>query len=86
MIPLITCKVNFREHICEFVLGVNMFDLEFGMSKLTLSNNQSKATLVGSGHVSHRKTSLLYDHFNHSFIIFKNVKTELRIEKVFLRL
>ena len=29
---------------------------------------------MGPGHVSHRRTSALYDHFDHSFIVFKNVQ------------
>ena len=31
MIPLITVEVSFRQQVCELVLGVNMFDLDFGV-------------------------------------------------------
>ena len=33
-----------------------------------------KSNSVGSEHVSHRRTSALYDHFDHSFIILKHVQ------------
>ena len=41
-------------------------------SKLILQNNQIKRNSVGSGYVSHCGTSALCDHFDLSFIIFKN--------------
>ena len=46
------------------------------MSKLILSN----ATLEGSRHVSHHRSSSFDDDLDHSFVIFKNVehRTELR--------
>ena len=44
MIPFITCEISLCQYVCELVLFVNVFDLDFG-SKLILSNNQSRATL-----------------------------------------
>ena len=44
MIPFITCEISLGQHVCELVLGVNVFDL-IVESKLILSNNQSRATL-----------------------------------------
>ena len=30
MIPLITCEITFGQNVCEFVFGVDVFDLDFG--------------------------------------------------------
>ena len=44
MVPLITREITFGQHVSKLVLGVNIFDLDFG-SKMIASNNQSNATL-----------------------------------------
>ena len=44
-VPLIKRETTFGQHVRKLVFGVNMFDLDLGGSKLTLSNNQSNATL-----------------------------------------
>ena len=44
MVPLITCEITFGQHVSKSVLDVNIFDMDFG-STLTLSNNQTNATL-----------------------------------------
>ena len=31
MIPYITGDIAFRQHVCELVFGVNIFDLDFGV-------------------------------------------------------
>ena len=31
MIPLITCEIPFGQYVSELVLGVNVFDLDFGV-------------------------------------------------------
>ena len=43
MIPLITGEIDFRQHVCELVFGVNIFDLDFGVQIDPV--NQSSATL-----------------------------------------
>ena len=30
MVPLITCETTFGQHVSKLVLGVNIFDLDFG--------------------------------------------------------
>ena len=45
MIPFIGRETTCGQHVRKLVLGVNMFDLYFGESKLILSNNQSNETL-----------------------------------------
>ena len=44
IVPLITCEIPFSEHVCEWVFGVNVTDLNFG-SKLILSRCQSGGAL-----------------------------------------
>ena len=46
IVPLVTCETPFSQHVCELVFGVNVTDLDFLGSKLILSNNQSRATLL----------------------------------------
>ena len=36
---------------------------------------------MGSGHVSHRKTSAFFDHFDHSINVFENIQLSFKIEK-----
>ena len=31
MIPFITREISLGQHVCELVLGVNVFDLDFGV-------------------------------------------------------
>ena len=31
MVPLITCKTTFGQHVRELVFGVNIFDLDLGV-------------------------------------------------------
>ena len=45
MIPFIGRETTCGQHVRKLVLGVNMFDLYVGESKLILSNNQSNETL-----------------------------------------
>ena len=47
MVPLITCKTTRGEHVRDSVLGVSMFDLDFGV-QVDSVNNQSNATRVSS--------------------------------------
>ena len=36
---------------------------------------------MGTGHVSHHRTSALYDHLDHSFIVFKNVQLRFTLRR-----
>ena len=55
MIPFITCEVSLCQYVCELVLGVNVFDLDFGVQIDSIEQSNS----VGSGNMSHNKASSL---------------------------
>ena len=69
MIPLITGPKTIGHRICELVFGVNIFDLDmwvqFDSVKQPIRRNS-----VGPGHVSHRRTYALDDHFDHCLVVF----------------
>ena len=58
MVSLITREITSGQRICELVLGVNIFDLNFGVQIDSIKQPVSR-NFVGSGHVSHRGTSAL---------------------------
>ena len=74
MIPLITGEIAFRQNVCELVLGINIFDLDFG----------TQFDSVGSGHVSHRRTSVFYNHFDYCLNVFENASTSSRLGTFFV--
>ena len=65
-------QLAFHEQACELVPGVNKFDLDLWV-QVDSVKQPVKCNSVGSGHVSHRRTSALYAHFDHSFIVLKSV-------------
>ena len=73
MVPLITCEISFCQYVCELVLGVNVFDLDFGV-QIDSIELPIKSNSVGPGYMSHCWASSLYDHLDHSFIVFKDVQ------------
>ena len=60
MIPILTCVVSLGQYVCELVFGVNIFDLDFGVW-INSTKQPIKSNSVGSGHVSHRRTSAFND-------------------------
>ena len=42
--PSVTCEITFGQNVCELMFGINVSKLNLE-SRLTLSNNRSKATL-----------------------------------------
>ena len=66
-------KFLFVKYVCELVLGVNVFDLDLGVQidsiKQPIKNNS-----VGSGDVSHCRTSAFNDHLDYSFIVLKHIQ------------
>ena len=68
------------EKMIPLIAGVNLFDLDFGLI-IDSVKQPVKRDSLGSGHVSHRRTSALNDHLDHCFIFFRNVQLKLRIEK-----
>ena len=73
MIPFVTCEVSLCQHVCELVLGVNVFDLDFGV-QIDSIKQPIKSNSVGSGNMSHCKASSLYDHLDHCFVVFKEIQ------------
>ena len=52
-------------------------------SKLTVSIKKPiKRNSVGSGHVSHRWTSAFDDHFDHGFVVFKDLQLRLVLRRI----
>ena len=73
MIPLITCEITRGEHVCELVFGVDIFDLDFGI-QINSIEQPIKSNSVGSGDVSHCRTSAFDNHFDYSFNVHKHIQ------------
>ena len=73
MIPLITCENSLGQHVCKLVFGVDVFDLDFGI-QIDSIEQPIESNSVGSGNMSHCRTSAFYDHFGHSFIVLKHIQ------------
>ena len=73
VIPFITCEISLCQYVCEFVLGVNVFDLDLGV-QIDSIKQPIKSNSVSSGNVSHCKASSLYDHLDHCFVVFKDIQ------------
>ena len=77
-------KLPFGQYVCKLMFGVDILDLNFGVHidsvKQTIKNNS-----VGSGYVSHFGTSAFDDHFNHGFLINKNVHHRAKSRKLHVR-
>ena len=73
MIPFITCEISLGQYVCELVFGVDVFDLDFGV-QINSIEQPIKSNSVGSGNVSHCRTSAFNDHLDHSFIVLKHIQ------------
>ena len=73
MVPFITCEVSLCQYVCELVFGVNVIDLDLGV-QVDSVKQLNKSNSVGSGNMSHRRTSAFDDHLDNCFVIFKDVK------------
>ena len=71
MIPFITFEISLCQYVCELILGVNVFDLDLGV-QIDSIKQPIKSNSVGSGNMSHCRTSSLYDHLDHCFVVFKD--------------
>ena len=80
LVPIITCEITFSQLVSELVLGVHVFDLDVGV-QIDSVKQPIQRNSVGSGHVSHRRTSTLYDPFDHSFIVFKVVQLSFELRR-----
>ena len=52
MIPFITCEISLCQYVCELVLDVNVFDLDFGI-QIDSIKQPIKSNSVRSGNMSH---------------------------------
>ena len=73
MIPLIACEIPFGQNVCELVFGVDVFDLDLGVQSNSVEQ-PIKSNSVGSGEVSHCRTSAFNNHLDYSFIVFKHIQ------------
>ena len=73
MIPFITCEILLCQDVCKLVLGVDVFDLDFGV-QIDSIKQPIESNSVSSGNMSHRWTSALHNHLDHSLIVFKHIQ------------
>ena len=71
-VPCITRETSFGQHACKLVLGVHIFELDFGV-QIDPHKQPIQRDSAGSGHVSHRWTCPFDDHFDHRFIVLKKM-------------
>ena len=69
MVPLITREITFGQHVSKLVLGVNIFDLDFGGS-----NNQANAILWALDTCPIVGLLSFSNHLDYRFTVFKNIK------------
>ena len=73
MIPFITCEIPLCQDVCELVFGVDVFDLDFGV-QINSIEQPIKSDSVGSGDVSHCRTSAFNNHLDYCFIVLKHIQ------------
>ena len=66
-------KFPFGQDVRELVFGVDVFDLDFGV-QINSIEQPIKSNSVGSGNVSHCRTSAFHNHFDYSFIVLKHIQ------------
>ena len=81
MIPCITCEISLGQYVCELVLGVNVFDLDLGVQVDSIEQ-PIKSNSVGSGNMSLYRTSSLYDHLDHCFVVFEDIQESFLTRRV----
>ena len=81
MIPFITCEFSLNQYVCEWVLGVNVFDLDLGV-QFDSVKQPIKSNSVGPGNMSNGKASSLYDHLDHCFVVFKEKQQSFLMRKL----
>ena len=81
MVPLITCEIPLCQNVSELVFGVDVFNLDFGI-QINSIEQPIKSDSVGSGNVSHRRTSTFNDHLDHSFIVLKHIQQSFLMRRL----
>ena len=84
VIPFISWETSFGWNVCKLVFGVNKLylDLEFQIDPV---KQPIKSNSVGSGHVSHHWTLSFNYHFDHGFVVFKNVQPRFTLRRMGVR-
>ena len=73
MIPFITCEISLCQDVCKLVLGVDVFDLDFGV-QIDSIKSPIKSNSMSSGNMSHCSTPAFHNHFDHSLIVLKHTQ------------
>ena len=73
-------KLNLVNKYQDGFFGVNIFDLDFCV-QVDSVNQPIKRNSVGSGHVSHCRTSAFRNHLEYRFIVFNNVKLGAKVRR-----
>ena len=76
-------EIHDVEQTNKLILCVNIYDFDFGVQNDSFKR-PIQHNFVGSGHVSHRRTSALHVNFCHSFIIFKNAQLTFELTRTYV--
>ena len=81
LVPLIACEIPFCPYVRKLVFGVDILDLN---SRVPIDSVKQplKCNSVGSGYMSHCWTSTFDDHFNHGFVILKDVQRRTKLRRL----
>ena len=84
MIPFVECEISLGQYVCELVFGVNVFDLDFGI-QINSIEQPIKSNSVGSGNMSHCRTSSLENHLDQCFVVFKHIQQGFLTRRIDVR-
>ena len=73
MIPFITSETTFRQNVFELLFSVDIVDLDSWVHDASIKEPVQRNS-VGSGYVSHRRTSALDNCFSHCFVVLKDIQ------------
>ena len=81
MVPLITCEISLCQYVFELVFSVDVLDLDFWV-QVDSVKQPIKHKSVGSGNVSHCRTSAFNDHLNHCFVDLKRIQQSFLMRRL----
>ena len=73
IVPLITCEIPSCQYVCKLVFCVDILDLNLWI-QIDSVKQPIRSNSLGSGNMSYWWTSAFDDHFNHGFVILKDVQ------------
>ena len=73
IVPLVTCEITSGQNVCELMFVVNVPNLNLGVQINSVKQRIQRNSL-GSCHVSHGGISVFDYHFNHGFIVLKDIQ------------